>query len=122
MAASGQITITGTITGLLTGSKSIGPIVLSDSNASPTTQELVLASGFNTISVPTATSCSGVLVVFAAASAGTKTLKGVTGDTGIALNPSGANFLSFNVAAPPTSFGITTTVADTGNVTEVLFF
>lgn len=122
MAASGQITIQGVISGLLTGSKTIGPIVMSDANASPTTQEIVLASGFNTISVPTATSCSGVLVVFAAASTGTKTLKGVTGDTGIVLNPSGANFISFNVAAPPASFGITLTAADTANVTEILFF
>lgn len=121
MAATGQVTITGAISGLLTGSKTIGPIVISDSNASPMTFETVLSSGFNTISVPTATSCSGALIVFAAASTGTKTLKGVTGDTGIALNPNGVNFISFNPASPPASFGITTTAADTSNVTEILF-
>lgn len=119
MAATGQITIQGTVTGLLTGSKTIGPIVLSDSAASPSTTELVLASGFNTIAIPTATTVSGVLIVFAAASTGTKTLKGVTGDTGIPLLPNGPNFIALATSA--TSFGITTTAADTANITEILW-
>lgn len=119
--ASGQVTITGTVTGMLSGSKTIGPIVVTDSAASVMTFETVLSSGFNTINVPTATSCSGVLICFAAASTLAKTLKGVTGDTGVALNPNGVNFISFNPASPPASFGITTTAADTSNVTEILF-
>lgn len=119
MAASGQIVISGAVTGLLTGSKQIGPVVISDSAASPSTTEVVLASGFNTISIPTTTTVSAALVIFAAASTGTKTLKGVTGDTGIALLPNGVNVI--NLATSATSFGITTSAADTANITEILF-
>lgn len=121
MAASGSLTIQGTITGLLTGTKTIGPITLADTNASPSTTEIVLASGANTITVPSATTCSGVLIVFAAASTTTKTIKGVGGDTGIRVSPNGPCFLSFDSASVPATFVINSSAADTSNVTEILF-
>lgn len=53
-----------------------------------------LASGANTITVPTG--ATGVLIVPPASNAVTLTLKGVTGDTGIAVGLISPIFLSLN--------------------------
>jgi hypothetical protein len=81
--------------------------------------QVVLANGFNTITVPAG--ARGCLIEFKPGSTVTKTLKGVTGDTGIALDPIGWNVLRFG-SSPPASFGITTSAADTGFTTYIYFF
>lgn len=121
MSATGTVTISGTIVGLPGGSKTIGPLDITLTAASGNTQDLVLASGANTITLPTAVTPTGCIIVFAAASTCTKTLKGVTGDTGVALKKTGVNLLTFD-ASPPASFVITAGAADTGNVTSIIFF
>lgn len=55
------------------------------------TTGVALASGFNTITVPTGATC--VIITFPVGNATAVTLKGLTGDTGIPLNPTGTNVL-----------------------------
>ncbi len=82
-------------------------------------QFAVLGNGANTITVPTG--ARGCVIEFSNASVVTKTLKGVTGDTGILLDPIGWNVMRFGTS-PPTSFVITTSAADTGCYTTISFF
>ena len=119
MAASASVSISGTISDLPTGSKTIGPVTIT--NAASLGQEtvFVLQSGFNTITVPAL--AVGCVIVFDATSAVTKTLKGITGDTGILLKPTGKNVLNFT-AGGVASFGITASATDTGLYTSILFF
>lgn len=126
MAVTSKADFRGLITGLASGRKKIGPLVRTDAAGATHTEQITLANGFNQIDIPT--NASAVLVIFDPTSTVTKTLKGVTGDTGIVLDPgtaaAGTNwlFLPFDPASPPTSFGITTSGADTGKVTEIVFF
>lgn len=63
---------------------------------------VTLASGVNSIVVPAG--CTFVTVQLPAANAAATTLKGVTGDTGIPLNPN-AGFLGFQPTTPgPSTF------------------
>lgn len=80
---------------------------------------VVLGNGFNEIAIPSGS--RGCLIGFDDGSTVTKTLKGVTGDTGILLDPIGWNVLHFG-SPPPASFGITTSAADTGHTTYITFF
>lgn len=127
MAASGSLTLTGTISGLQWGNKVIGGTAGltvasagSEVNAAAVTT-IVLANGANTITVPS-TACTGCVIVFGPASAVTKTIKGITGDTGLAVTKNGWCAFSFDAAGAPASFVITAGGADTGNVTEICFF
>ena len=117
----GSVTVDGSVTGQLTGTRTIGPLTLTSSAAQAQTTQVVLANGFNTITVPS-TSCVCAVIAFAAASTVTKTLKGVTGDTGIVLATTGFAVLTWVSGSAPATFGITTSGADTGNTTEILFF
>lgn len=94
----GSVTISGTISTVPPGSAEI------DATLTPTPSNLieilnlVLASGANTIAVPTwATS---VLIEPSSANVEGLTLKGVTGDTGIAISPTQPTLLSFPVTTP----------------------
>ena len=63
-----------------------------------------LAAGFNSIPVPAA--ALGVVIVPPPGSANTKTLKGITGDTGIPIDPAHSTKLTFT-AAQNATIGIT---------------
>lgn len=79
-------------------------------------QSINLASGANTINAtacPALPSAGGVWFIPPAANIATVTLKGVSGDTGLALSPSLPTFIPF-AATPPTSFVLTTSDAITG--------
>lgn len=71
-------------------------------------QPVTLASGANTITPPTGTTM--VLVVPPTTSTVTKTLKGVTGDTGLPLSMTAPTFLSLASAA---SFCVTANGTET---------
>lgn len=88
-------------------------------SAASVIKQVVLANGFQAIAIPAGS--RGALIVFADGSTVTKTLKGVTGDTGILLDPTGWHVLRF-AATPPASFGITCSGADTGYTTYIYFF
>lgn len=125
MAVAGSVTIAGSVTGLATGSRTYGPVTISsvsptDATAGSVTT-VVLSSGANTITVPS-TSCTGCIIQFASASTVGKTLKGVTGDTGIAVTENGTCVLQFDDDGAPASFVITAGSADTGNTTTIWWF
>jgi hypothetical protein len=69
-----------------------------------------LAVGFNTIPVPAA--ALGVVIVPQTGSVATKTLKGVTGDTGVPISPAGNCVLTWT-AAQVASLGITSSAIET---------
>ena len=122
MAIASSMTLQAAITGLIgSTSRNVGP--LTTTNSAPTdlnagtVTTVVLGSGANTITPPV-TTCAGCIIIFAAASTVTKTIKGVTGDTGVLVAPAGWIALSF-AASAPSSFVITTSGADTGNTTTI---
>lgn len=120
--ATAEVTISGTVASALTGALDVGPINIVSTNASVQRQQLVLANGDNTITLPTTVTPTGVIIHFAAASTTNKTLKGVGGDTGIRLSKTGPTLLTFDSASLPASIIVNSSAADTGNVTEILFF
>lgn len=126
MTVQASVTISGTVSGLSTGSKTIGPIIVpvpgspTDATSGQITT-LQLASGDNTILIPS-TSTQVAIIVFSSQSATTKKLKGVGGDTGIVLDSNGANLLTFvGGGSSPASFVINSSAADTGFTTEITF-
>ncbi len=85
-------------------------------NSPCTPQVINLAIGANTIDAtacPALPQAGGVFLVPPSGNIVTLTLKGVTGDTGVALSVSAPTFIAFPTA-PPTSFVITTNSTITG--------
>lgn len=78
----------------------------------------ILANGDNTFTIPAG--ASTILVDFPSTNTNAKTLKGVGGDTGIGLFPSGLNFLNVPAGSGSTTFIINSTGADLLN-TLILF-
>lgn len=72
--------------------------------------QLSLGSGFNAITVPA--TAKGAIIIPAITGVVALTLKGVTGDTGIALSKNSPNLISFDTS-PPVTIGITTGSATT---------
>lgn len=120
--ATAQVTVSGVVESALTGDVEIGPITITSTAASVHRVQVVLALGFNAITLPTTVTPTGCIIRFAAASTCDKTIKGITGDTGIRVHKTGFVVLTFDSASLPASIGITASVADTGNITEILFF
>lgn len=87
MAATGQVTLTSNVIGLLTGSKAYGAITASVSAAVATTLQTNLAVGDNTISIPTGSSWA--LITPPSTATGILILKGNAGDTGIRVLKTG---------------------------------
>lgn len=85
MATSGSWRITGTVTGLAAGSRSVDVSITAPSTAIDGSFVDVHGSGiFNAITVPTG--ATAVLIIPPSGNAQTITLKGVTGDTGVPLS------------------------------------
>ena len=101
------ITYTGDTVGVQTGTAATNA-------ASPGTMELkTLASGFNTITLPTGGSTVvGCMIIPPTGNVVTLTLKGVTGDTGVPLHLTDPTVLAF--ASGTTTFGLTTSATLTG--------
>lgn len=78
----------------------VGPLTFGVTTPILQTNSLTFGSGtFITTSGPTgATTC---LIIMPAANTVSVTLKGITGDTGIALSPTGIAFLTFPVNTTP---------------------
>jgi hypothetical protein len=81
--------------------------------------ETTLASGANTITVPTDWP-EFCLIVPPVTNTEGLTLKGVTGDTGIAISPSAPTLLSFPSGSAPASF-VVTAAGNTSNPTSFIF-
>lgn len=81
--------------------------VATTSNTTPTSEAVypyVLSTGYNSIAVP-AGGYKKATIMPPAANGITLTLKGVTGDTGIALDPAG--FTTIGLASGATTIGLT---------------
>ena len=121
MAVNSSIVVSGSVSGLQLGGKTIGPITITGTNTDIAGGEslvLVLASGDNTITIPS-TTCTAAVVDFPPTSAVVKKLKGVGGDTGLVVSKNGTLVLQFDSPAP-TSFILNAASADTGT-TSILF-
>ena len=119
MAIRSLIQLRGFLETLPLGGKNIAPSDIQNNTPPQEETQLVLASGANTITVPAL--AIGCIIIFDSTSAIVKTLKGVTGDTGILLRPTSWNVLSFTAAATA-SFVINASAEDTGLYTTILFF
>ena len=121
MAATATITLTGSVTGLPTGSKAFA-ISGTSSAANGTTTQVVLQAGANTITVPTLPAPIGCIIQLPTTNTSVVTLKGVTGDTGIAIGKTTSHYLTWDSTALPASFVLTSVSTQTGLVTEIVFF
>lgn len=119
MAATASVSITGTVTGLPTGSRVLGPMTIASVSAVGSVTDLILASGVNTITVPTG--ATAAIIQFAVGSVTTKTLKGIAGDTGIVVAKTGTVVINFDTTALPANFVINSSALDTGLTTEITF-
>lgn len=122
MTATASISIAGAVMGTVTGNRIIGPLSISSADASPIVQNVVLASGANTITPPTSPAPSGCVIVLPSNNTAVVTLKGVTGDTGIAIGKTTTTVLNWDSTAVPASFVLTSASAQTGKVTEISYF
>lgn len=121
MAAAGNITISGNVSGGLDGARSFGPITITTAAGITETLPVTLTIGANTIAIPTGATS---LVVFPPnasnpignpAFGGVLTLKGVTGDTGIVISNKNPTLISFDTLNTTATFVINSTAV--GNMT-----
>lgn len=105
MAAVSTISVSGTIEDAPTGDITVGPI--SVTGVAYAAHAQVLASGFNTVTVPQLPVPVGVIIIPPSTNTQTVTLKGITGDTGIRLHKTAPTMLTFDSAGVPTSLGLT---------------
>ncbi len=122
MAATAHVLIQGSIIGTLTGTRVLGPITLSSAAANGQVQQIVLQSGANTITVPTTPAPNGCIIVLPATNTAVTTLKGVSGDTGIAIGKTTTAVLNWDPTAVPASFVLSSAATQTGLITEIAFF
>lgn len=120
--ATAKINITGAIISASTGTKNIGPIELTSASANPQVQRIELQAGANTITVPTTPGTSGCIIVLPSTNTSVTTLKGVGGDTGIAIGKVTTTVLNWDSTAPPASFVLSSVSTQTGLITEIAFF
>lgn len=122
MAATSSLTIAGNVQGTSTGNRSIGPITISNATGSPIVQTVVLQSGANTITPPTSPAPAGCVISLPSTNTAVVTLKGVTGDTGIAIGKTTTTVLNWDSTAVPSSFVLNSASTQTGLVTEIAYF
>jgi hypothetical protein len=122
MAAAASIQVTGQITGTASGTRVIGPITLSSAAANGQVQQIVLQAGANTITIPTTPAPSGCIIVLPSTNTSVTTLKGVSGDTGIAIGKTTTTVLNWDSTAVPASFVLNSVSTQTGLITEILFY
>src|SRR5258708_6678114 len=110
MAGTATLTITGTMTGGITGSEVFAQNSFTNTAAVEYVQPVSLSNGANTITVPAGS--KGFYLITAAGNTSVITLKGLTGDTGIAIAPAGIVAMQF-ASSPPANFVITVTTSTT---------
>ena len=116
MAGTGNITLQANVTGGLDGARSFGPVTITANAAVAETLTVALAIGANTITVPAGATAAVLFPPNAAnptpnpAFSGSLTLKGIAGDTGVAMSNKTPTVLSWDTATLPTSLVINSTV------------
>ncbi len=122
MAANAVLTLSGSVLSTPFGSLVVGPLNATSAAANGQVQVLVLQSGANTITVPSAPAPNGCVIVLPPTNTAATTVKGVTGDTGIAIGKTGWAVLPFDPAAVPASFVLTSASTQTALNTYIIFF
>lgn len=123
MAANALIQINGYVNSLSgTNASTIGPINLTSATAAGSVTEVVLQSGANTITTPTAIATSGCIIQLPATNTAVVTLKGVSGDTGIAIGKTTTLVLNWDSTAAPASFVLNSASTQTGLTTRITYF
>lgn len=122
MTATASISITGSIASNPSGGITVGPISISSSDANSQIQRIVLQSGANTITVPPTPATNGCIIVLPSTNTSVVTIKGVGGDTGIAIGKTTKQVLNWDPTAAPASFVLNSAATQTGLVTEIIFF
>ena len=114
MAAVGNITLAANVSGGSDGARSFGPVTITANTAVTQTVAVALVNGATTVNVPTGASA---VVLFPPNSAnpipnpsfsGALTLKGISGDTGVAISNKWPTLIGFDTA--PASFVLNSTV------------
>lgn len=112
--STGNLYLSGSVTGGPDGARNFGPFTIQALTAVDQTTPVSLASGANTITIPAGTTSIVILPQNMVApgynvpnpkSTATLTLKGVTGDTGVALSNTWPTVLSWD--SPPANICIT---------------
>lgn len=98
--ATAEIKLSATVLGLLTGNRTASPATASFDDAHGGVTLLDLSSGANTITIPTG--ATAALIVMPSTNTTGVTLKGVTGDTGLALAPAGWQLINWGASVPST--------------------
>ncbi len=118
MALRSLIQLRGLFESLPGGSKNIAPADWQNNTPPEFELQEVLANGDNIVPVPPLS--KGCVIIFDPTSTTSKTLKGVGGDTGIALQKVGWIVITFAQAGG--TFIINSSAADTGKYTSIIFF
>jgi len=121
MTAAASLYVGGLITTTPGGSRVVGPINITSAAANGQVLEVVLAAGSNTITVPPTPATSGCIITLPATNTSVVTLKGVGGDTGIAIGKTTTTVLNWDSTAAPASFVLSSVSTQTGLATEILF-
>lgn len=122
MAATATITLSGNVSGDPTGARTVGPINVTSAAANGQITQVVLQSGANTITVPTTPAPTGCVIQLPASNTAVTTLKGVSGDTGIAIGKTSTQLITWDPTAVPASFVLNSAATQTGLITEIMFF
>lgn len=119
MAAVGNLTITGNVTGGLGGQRSLGPYVRNFSAGADVISSISLTNGNVTVNVPSGATSVVILPPNLASPApnpgysGTITLKGNVADTGVPVSVSQPTVVQWDTATVPSSFILTATASGT---------
>jgi hypothetical protein len=122
VTATASIIVQGSIIGTGSGTRVVGPITMTSAASNGQVQQIVLQAGTNTITVPTVPATSGCVIILNPANTSIVTLKGVAGDTGIALGKITKQVLNWDSTAPPANFVLSSVATQTGLITEITFF
>lgn len=121
MAATASVLIRGEVSSP-NSSKVIGPITITSVAANEVVFALALANGDNVITIPSLPAPKGCVISLPSDNDQVVTLKGVGGDTGIAIGKTGTVVLAFDPLALPASFILNSAAAQVGKITEISFF
>ena len=120
--ASATVNITGVFSGVPQGTVNVGPITVTSSTPNSQQTQVVLGAGANTITIPTTPAPTGCIIQLPSTNTSVTTLKGVAGDTGIAIGKTSSHLLTWDPTAVPASFVLSSVSAQTGLVTTITFF
>lgn len=118
MAITSTFYLTGTCTGTPLGSAQFAKTLTGSVYGMVA---VVLQSGTNTITSPIANS-SGCIISLPSANTSVVTLKGVAGDTGIAIGKTTTTMLNWDSTAAPAAFVLNSAATQTGLTTYIQYF